>query len=338
MATSNEAVRRSLERIRAEAVRKARLGIAEQKSKVRVDLVEEAVQKLQQGVRGPVAVEVSNKVCRKVVDRFLTIFQDSLDQLRENVSERTIFPNAARTKNNEIMVYPEGCRFMYTNQQNHGVMVIEQQPQVRTILLSDRSKRHIPLPYVVFVVQYVVRHGSYNYAGLQVGFRNNPIKSLEDHLYSPSLPNFTNHTVCMGSYEGVSNGDTPTDVADDIIGTFWQSVFGNGFHGFKYGNKTISSWTAWEVIAGNNPLNILKAKWNGGKPLSSMIAQYNEQRTSLAGRHMNDFVQKAWNRLANELDTQEAQILVQGAAQEILTQLLSDLALQPQRSVVESSL
>ncbi len=328
MVTSN-AVRQSLERIRAEAIRKARLGIAEKKSKVRVDLVEEAVQKLQQGVRGPVAVEVSNKVCRKVVDRFLTIFQNGLDEFREALAERTTFPSAARTSNNEIMVYPEGCRFMYTDQRSQGVMVIEQQPQVRTVLLSDRTKKHIPLPYVIFIVQYTVRHGNYNYAGLRVGFRNSPIKSLEDRLYLPSLPNFTEHQVCMGSYEGVTGGDTPSDVADDIIGTFWQSVFGSGFHGFKYGNSNISSWTSWEAIAGNNPLNILKAKWRQGKLLSDLISQYSEANSG-DGRQVNDFVQKTWNRLANELDAEEAQILIQGAAQEILAQLLNDLALQPQ--------
>jgi hypothetical protein len=329
MATSN-AVRQSLERIRAEAIRKARLGIAEKKSKVRVDLVEEAVQKLQQGVRGPVAVEVSNKVCRKVVDRFLTIFQDGLDQFREALAERTTFPNAPRSSNNEIMVYPEGCRFMYTDQRSQGVMIIEQQPQVRTVLISDRTKRHIPLPYVIFVVYYTVRHGNYNYAGLRVGFRNNPIKSLDDRLYLPSLPNFTEHQVCMGSYEGVSGGDTPSDVADDIIGTFWQSVFGSTFHGFSCGGTSVKSWDSWERVAGTNPLNILKAKWRQGKQLSDLISQYSEANSTGGGRQVNDFVQKTWNRLANEFNAEEAQILVQGAAQEILAQLLNDLALQPQ--------
>lgn len=333
-----EKVRASLERIRAEAIKKAHQGIAQQRAKIGPRQVEEIAAKLKEGLAGPAVVEVAQKTSRKVVDRFISTFESTLAEVTQRAKQQTDFPTAARNGDGEIMLYPDGCRFMNVVQNTnnragqYGFMVVEQPPQVRTILV-DMEQKHLPMPYVVFVVHFSKTGGWYNFSGIYVGFNIKPLKSLDDRLYNPPLPNFGGHNVCMGSYEGNPNADSPAAVAEHAVSTFWQSVFADAMQDFRYKNRNVSRWEQWAKIP---PLDILKAEFEEGNRLRELLPHGATALTPAEQRQLAEVVQTAWGKIAKDLTVEEATALIQGASQEVLARLLSILTLQPQQNEVES--
>lgn len=340
----SEKVREALERIRSAAVERARQGIAQKKATINTVRKESppspgpVVERLQEGIKGPLASEIAKKVVDDVSDSLLSTFQEALGELQREAIVQSQFPQAARSPDGDILLYPDGCRFMHVmplpkwQDGYHGVMVVEQQPQVRTLLI-DTNQRHVPLPYVVFVISFTKLQGYYSYSGIQIGFNNKPISSLDDHLYYPPLPNFSGHGVCMGSYEGKRNARSPADVANDAISTFWQSVFAAGMQQFQLKGKNVSSWAGWEKI---EPLDILKATFQRGSSVRAMMPQSAGTLNTEDRKLVNEVIQRAWRKVSKELQPDDATALIQSCSQEILSRLLSDLTLQPQRNEVES--
>ena len=313
----------TLETIRLAAVEKTRRQIVEKRLVSKADAVQETVKIIQEGIAER-SKEIAGYAARKVADRFISTFQEALSELREQVEEFSAYPGSPRNpEGTAIMVYPDGCKFLYTDETGGGVMVIEQPPQVRTLLVNT-ARRHVPLPYVVFVIQFRKEGRQFRYGGISVGFRTEPLTSIDDRLCDPSLPNFTGHNVCMGSYQGPDAG-TVGDIAEDVIGTFWQSAFANDFRRFMLNRKAVSSWSLWEKI--ENPLDILKAKFTANLTVRELFRVIPNSRRNSAV--FQEAVQRVWGKMAKEISPVAAEAIIRESAETILKTLLSELTLQP---------
>lgn len=75
----------------------------------------------------------------------------------------------------------------------HGMILLESEPQLRTILTKGVTRtRRIPFPYVIYVVTYQKLNKGYIYKGIydcgfRFFFRNSPLQNLDDDIfYSPT--------------------------------------------------------------------------------------------------------------------------------------------------------
>ena len=85
---------------------------------------------------------------------------------------------------------------------------------------SEPTSYRIALPYVVFVVS---TYGE-QIESLSTYFRTAPLRSLDDQLYSSTLPNTNDDgIVCLGSVR--VSGATVGERVDALIGAFWASRF-----------------------------------------------------------------------------------------------------------------
>jgi hypothetical protein len=332
-------IRESLERLRNEAVKRAREGVDQKKKLYEENIVvnEKAlVEKVRANITKELAKDTTQRISRKIVDEYLSAFEALIVNLQTSIQEINSFPKAQRTPNGKIFMYPENCRFSYEansygpGNRNFGLVVIEQPPQVRTLLIGH-GRHHIPLPYVVFVINYYAIGGGYRYSGLNLGFGKQPLKSLDDAMYLPHLPNCDSHSVCLGEYSP-GQFDSPAEVASDVVSHLWQSVFAYSFPPFYLGSKSINDWPEWEATSKGNPLDILNGKFREGSPIRELI--YYVDQTLEAKSEINrirSVASQMWNRIANEFRAGEADKLIQEISEEILNEALK-LTLQPQKS------
>lgn len=140
---------------------------------------------------------------------------------------------------------PKGACYIHENGtwprpgDQQGVIIIQQPPQKRSILLSYRryENKTVPegsvfllFPYTVFIIRYVRREDRYVYMSLQVGFSKMPVTGPGDMLCGLPLSNYDGDcpmSVCMGV--GVNRGfhDTLDGMVKMAISHYWQSRFTN---------------------------------------------------------------------------------------------------------------
>lgn len=319
-------VRATLERIKAESVAEFRRVIADRREKsMSVDAVAALLEKvvsgpavaalLEKAVSGP-AHAVSSASASRVVQEFLAAFQSHLGRYSESV-----FAKAA-----DWEVYPDGCRLLIDGETG-GIMVIEQTPQVRTLLVSAR-KYHVPLPYVVFVLHFARYSGMCHHSGAYVGFSRKPIKSINDKLLIPPLPNFSGHRVCMGSYLGMSG--TFSTLAADFIGNFWQGEFHESYPNFKVGGQVVQTWKQWEAI---KPLDMLRADLGAGNTIKQLAGNHSDDNYSNFRKSFRPLIDGTWNQTRGDIDVSAAKKLLQANVRDALKLILRELlTLQTRKS------
>jgi len=245
-----DTVRETIERISRQAQADTRKRIAQQIAEKRKQQIsiEEIEKRLEDPSVQKIYFDKANLLCGDVYENVNDLLVKFLTVIKQEQATQNLTP----------IIYPEGCRFFHRNPDGRGIAVVEQSPQYRTIQ-CDNNRYHLPMPYVVFVVHFrPQKNGIYIYNGIRVGFRNKPLKNLDEIMYSPSLPNFGGTSVCMGQH--TCHG-TPCSIVEYTIGKFWQSTFagwGTIPQNFSYKNKQIHNWREWEAIP---LLNILDAKF-----------------------------------------------------------------------------
>jgi hypothetical protein len=157
---------------------------------------------------------------------------------------------------NELIVYPEGTRFIYRDGTT-VVIVVEQQPQVRTINVNG-TMHHLAFPYVVFIMGF--NNGAWNGA-LDVAIRTRPLTSLDDPLCSIGLPNISGYRVCMGDFRNNPKTNM-TEQTQAVIGSFWQSQFGGD----------IRNLPSWERQTKRDPLYVLHENYTQVGPLRQVVS------------------------------------------------------------------
>ena len=161
---------------------------------------------------------------------------DLLEVFRHKITE-SVFNTAAtwQIANKEPIVFPRGCRYAYTRGSS-TIFVVEQDPGVRTLSFNvgydygQPSERFaLAMPYVVFIVHFKdvtvgpvpVRPDKFK--GLYCGWRCAPLRTLNDQISRPILPNIhENLNVCMSNRMDSHGFASSTEEA---ISGFWNSTF-----------------------------------------------------------------------------------------------------------------
>lgn len=229
------------------------------------DVVDAVSTALRQKDLSQQAVKIVHRSTEKVLKRLQQDFVQKLKEDGDNVVEKFCANLADKlgkmsqtwydSVTSELMVYPEGTRYI----QREGaktVIVVEQQPQCRTVNLSGENA-HLAFPYVIFVLGF--NEGRWD-GRCSVAMRPTPITSLTDDLFSISLPNTDNYSVCMGEFTPKRDSNM-TQQANEIIASFWTSQFGG------------LSCSDWKKKTKENPLFILKdaSRYYKIGPLNTLI-------------------------------------------------------------------
>lgn len=216
---------------------------------------------------------------------------------------RTIINNLP---NSDIL--PNNCRFIEKLGNGNTLMVIEQQPKVRTITVDrdmtyeierhkingkfeefnlDKISLERPYKFTLsfpFIVYVIVTTNYNEFRSMKLFFRINPLTSLDDYLLQPCLPNInTSHDVCLG-YEHRDSDFNISELVTDVIDNFWFNKFNtdyNLFPKFYEDVPELCDFFTWQHYSKIDPLFIFSAKWkDAGYSLKNIIRKYEANSTS----------------------------------------------------------
>jgi hypothetical protein len=178
----------------------------------------------------------------------------------------------------EPCLFPSHCRYMYSFK-NNTLVIVEQPPMARTLTMSNGLLRpvnpfgvgferfHLALPYVVFLLHFVSENSEERFCNMYVGWRSEPLHSLEDNLHSPYLPNVhSNFNVCTGLRQPVKRpqgSGAIANMSEEVIGHFWNSRFNIDLASFWWTHRDvpeISTVECWAERTTQDPYFILGVK------------------------------------------------------------------------------
>lgn len=238
------------------------------KSLAKIDLSQQAV-----GVIQRAAEKVLKRTQQDVSAGIKENADVTIDTFSRNLAEKLgkLSQNWCDNTKHELMVYPEGTRYIQKNK-NVTAIIVEQPPQVRTIDIKGYF-HHLSMPYVVFATAFTDGHW---YQRLLVGCRNQPVSSLHDKLEHLPLPNVSEHSVCMGDFKP-NKDKNQTQQVGEIISTFWQSRFNDSAF-----TADPEVYTTWAKMTAEDPLFILKKTRLPGKTVSDLLSCFPEH-----GKHID---------------------------------------------------
>lgn len=113
-----------------------------------------SLQLLREEVSGAVAKAICAKVSQNyvgdLVEKIHDVATEKIQQLKDYAFDR----HAIQTDDNQITLFPRNCRFFMQSEDGNGVIIFEDEPQLRTIFTNSGTSR-IALPYLVFVISFV---------------------------------------------------------------------------------------------------------------------------------------------------------------------------------------
>jgi hypothetical protein len=264
-----------------------------------------------------IAKQCSTDVSVGVGDYIQEIVTDFRESLIEN-GKTASMPRAG----DGVIMFPQGTRLYalsecakgsYSRGKTNGLLVIEEEPQVRTLLVAgdhdnDYKSRafHLPMPYVVFLFDfYEYANGDDPGVGLDafhVAFRTEALRDATgEKWYDPPLPNCGGYTVCM-PHQTPDTFDNITLMAEAVIRLFWNSVFGEDsepipdeFSVTTNGKKKkIKTFDDWQELR-DDPLAILTANWD--KTASYRKYDLQDKLDCFANSSANVVATRAWTGL-----------------------------------------
>lgn len=234
--------------------------------------------------------------------------QDSVADLIETFKQKVslaIFDTGSNWKiaNREPFMFPRGCRFAFSKGQS-TVFVIEQEPQVRSLMMSSAitGEEHQPymdqaaervtmaFPYVTFIMHF--KNG--RFSSVYTGWRTAPLKTMDDLLCKAILPNIhTNLNVCMG-HHFTAHAASMSEQTEEVLSNFWNSRFNNDLSVHWWNKPQISdrlrSTRAWSAQTVENPLFILQLDLSVGgeqsvRHYTNLITMHEEEPDENSLRH-----------------------------------------------------
>ena len=301
----------------------------------KADITKDIIEKLKDQVSTAVTKAISTKAAR--------LYVGNIDESLYNIANENIIKHTVNYANNggETTIYPNNCKLLVLqediqgNNDARGVLLIEEPPQTRTIFATDNNYRNvnyrIHLPYMVFAIGFIKRtrekKTSYLYSRCGVGFRKEPIKSIDDTLFYPHLPHATGNThVCQPV--NVITYQTIKELADNVIYTFWNSVFQYSFSesgcSFTLEEKRIRSFSEWEKI--KNPLDILKGQFKPGLNLVSVLNEIGQIKEN-GSLKFRSAVNNLISDISERISADELADVIQETAENIVNAAIKDFDL-----------
>lgn len=275
--------------------------------------------------------EIIGMEMRKTKNEILTRVEEAVDSgVFTDFEQKTLsgigkeFLKRESTFNNiaQETVVPRGTRFFFTKGER-AMVVIEQEPQVKTIRFSEKFLKadfewsvfrlwrqtgsqqffSLAFPYVIFVLTF----WKGRFETLQLFYAKKPLSSTEDMLYTSNLPNIytENGRVCFSFYDDGSS-NSMSDTADEVIARFWGSTFTEDmelrYKAQKSRNRRFRNVMMWEKASEKNPLFVLKVKFqDSGYTIQKL---YREILTDEEKRELllyNNLVKSVFDRKKQEI-------------------------------------
>lgn len=211
---------------------------------------------------------------------------------------------------------PTGCRFHVTD----GIttfFVTEHLPQVRTVQWDAEEDRNnlcidedgagarrrfdpeqrtfaLAFPYVVMVHEF----NNDQYVDCYCFYRTKPLRSVDDMLYEPNLPNvfglawgYTQYSVCFPKEAIRVRGRTLAEKVEDAELVFWGSAFNDEvidfYEQYKKCSKHLASPWHWEAASRSKrpgPRFMLRVKWRAAMTVHEFIGERGIQlRCAMSG-------------------------------------------------------
>lgn len=258
-----------------------------------------------EGIASDILTNVVIATIRKYQQKINVGIQDSVSDLLENfklsINEKIFnIANNWRVANRDYILFPRGCRFCYTRGDS-TIVVVEQEPQIRSLLFDrniiEEKSSHVlgterlalALPYVIFILHFKKDI----FTNLYAGWKNRPIKDVNDTLYLPILPNIhDNFTVCTGVIPD-KHGENITQKCDYIISNFWNSRFNSDLSNYWWKKSNIDkrirsakSWSEFSLSDSSFILQINPPEIKSIKHFLNILTRYDFEINETNLRHI----------------------------------------------------
>lgn len=173
-------------------------------------------------------------------------------------------------------------------QSTRGLIVLESQPQLRTIFTAgNKGTQRFAFPYLLNVICYKVSEGKYIYpgiygGGLRVFFRNSPMQNFTDEVFLPPIDANRYGLVCTPhDYDNKQFSSLP-ELVSKVITLWW-----NTYHVVEY--KSDPQWKDMTIE------QALSCSWKDGRKLYDALVQ-----TEKSGYGAGGFYPPKDSELVNE--------------------------------------
>ena len=360
MAASTSAkVQETLRRIRAEAIQKV-VSARYSRSKLpkpkllepkllEPKSVEQVADLLREQLTTAVAQALSTKSARRYVGELNAKLQDLASDVISTVKARQKF-GGAETDDSGIIIYPNNCKLLLTQavngaglqvttpQNQSGSLIIEEQPQQRTIfaLASGKYKPYrIAMPYLVYAIGFR-RYSDggktfYTNSGMGLGFRREPITSIDDSLLVPKIPHVNGNThIC----QPLSQHSFPSikEMAEEVVKAFWNTRFHYSFrdagcHFYLADGSSIDCFYDWQTKI-KNPLDILNARFSEGNTIREVLTAFGGITESSERNTVVSNVQSSVNAIvrqfSNDFSADDLTNIIRETAEQIVNVALQN--------------
>lgn len=166
---------------------------------------------------------------------------------------------------NRPILQPNRSRLFY-RKGNTDIMVIEQDPTVRTLRFnpsfSETGNFNVALPYVVFVFRFV----NEKFADVYCMFNDKPLGDLSERPIRPYLTNIDSDLrCCLGKTFHLPDGLTHSQTVEYILSYFWTAEHSNEWNEHWNYNQSyfagcdgrLASCDAWQEASQDNPLFVI---------------------------------------------------------------------------------
>lgn len=180
------------------------------------DLSGQAVMVLHTAIEN-ILVKVKQNIDAQITEDAHPIISTFVESLGTKVNVMT--QQWADGVKNELVVFPEGTRYIYRDGKMTTI-IVEQQPQIRNLRVQG-ANRLLALPYVQFIIVFNEHRPLKK---LWVGCTKSPVTDIDQVYYHLPLPNISKHQVCLGDSQWAESGNM-TEMVNQIITGFWSSSF-----------------------------------------------------------------------------------------------------------------
>jgi len=278
--------------------------------------------------------DIIEKHCQRSTQEFLGNISDEAEGLTRDLQFALndqiwdSFQQYKEKHDDSPYMIPRNVRIMYTKG-HRTVVVIEQEPQVRTVgfcpsLVAQADIPHavttsnhgywfsLSFPYVYFVVAF----DKGVYANIEPFFTNERLASVKDKLFLAPMPNVkaknsnSGQHVCLGSgsEDSVRQYKTISEQSEELIRLFWSRVY-NDHYGkgkFRRTDKRLSTIRKWQQNSKEDPMFILSVEWQKGTTLKGIIEsrfEYRHQSHEMDGaeKAVRDLLDKGVKKLTKRI-------------------------------------
>jgi len=191
------------------------------------------------------------------------------------------------------IIQPPNCRICETDLNGNTILVLEDEPQVRTVgfdldfstALAELEQTgkleeyglqnftqdnpeppyyfNLSFPYIVYFIKY---DNKFNPNNFMVFFRNHPLSSRMDYLYLANLPNIpSEQNMCLGADK---MGDAPVsnliEACERTLYRFWSNAFNADYinNTQQYAEvQYVCDYLTWSCFTAVDPMFVFDVKW-----------------------------------------------------------------------------